>query len=302
MGHTTTAALPETVCICPQQEWTGKAAHERTAILGGGFWRDGIDGDPHISARRCLLGEGFPFVVLDAEMELAAYCALFARSGCFLERVAQTPGDLLVLDRLGLISEYRRGDLGLTIIRETTRELGSACAAVALMPTALNYEHATGQFTCANCVPSEWSPVILAAFIGHFASPFGLSRSWDAKDALRFIEASGGRLTVVRPDDLRYLRKQLVGLERDDFLWLLRWLNREKTCETRTVQPVGETKAFAVDVQIILATNRKLEEKVAARRFREDLYYRVSGLTNSKGNSASVAITRQLAVPPAPSN
>jgi transcriptional regulator with PAS, ATPase and Fis domain len=51
-----------------------------------------------------------------------------------------------------------------------------------------------------------------------------------------------------------------------------------RVLETRTVQPVGETKGFAVDVQIILATNRKLEEEVAAKRFREDLYYRVSGL------------------------
>jgi hypothetical protein len=104
----------------------------------------------HIFARRCLLGEASPFVVLDAEMELASYCALFARTGCFLERVAEMPGDLLVLDRLGLISDYRGRDLGLTIIRETIRELGSACAAVALMPTALNYEHATGQFTRSN--------------------------------------------------------------------------------------------------------------------------------------------------------
>lgn len=51
-----------------------------------------------------------------------------------------------------------------------------------------------------------------------------------------------------------------------------------RVLETRTVQPVGETKVFPVDVQIILATNRKLEEEVAAKRFREDLYYRVHGL------------------------
>jgi transcriptional regulator with GAF, ATPase, and Fis domain len=51
-----------------------------------------------------------------------------------------------------------------------------------------------------------------------------------------------------------------------------------RVLETRTVQPVGETRGHPVDVQIILATNRKLEEEVAAKRFREDLYYRVSGL------------------------
>ena len=51
-----------------------------------------------------------------------------------------------------------------------------------------------------------------------------------------------------------------------------------RVLETRTCQPVGETKAFPVDVQVILATNRKLDEEVAAGRFREDLYYRVKGL------------------------
>jgi transcriptional regulator with PAS, ATPase and Fis domain len=41
---------------------------------------------------------------------------------------------------------------------------------------------------------------------------------------------------------------------------------------------VGDTRTFPVEVQIILATNRKLEEEVAAKRFREDLYYRVNSL------------------------
>jgi anaerobic nitric oxide reductase transcription regulator len=51
-----------------------------------------------------------------------------------------------------------------------------------------------------------------------------------------------------------------------------------RVLESRCVQAVGGTKDIPVDVQLILATNRKLEEEVAARRFREDLYYRVSGL------------------------
>lgn len=51
-----------------------------------------------------------------------------------------------------------------------------------------------------------------------------------------------------------------------------------RVLETRKIQPVGDTREIAVDVQLVLATNRNLEEEVAARRFREDLYYRISAL------------------------
>jgi transcriptional regulator with GAF, ATPase, and Fis domain len=51
-----------------------------------------------------------------------------------------------------------------------------------------------------------------------------------------------------------------------------------RVLETRTVQPIGDTKSYPVDVQIILATNRKLEDEVVAKAFREDLYYRVKAL------------------------
>jgi len=45
------------------------------------------------------------------------------------------------------------------------------------------------------------------------------------------------------------------------------------------VQPVGSSELFPVDLRIISATNHVLREQVQAGRFREDLYYRIGGLT-----------------------
>jgi two-component system, NtrC family, response regulator HupR/HoxA len=45
------------------------------------------------------------------------------------------------------------------------------------------------------------------------------------------------------------------------------------------LRPVGSTRAIPVDVRVVSATHRRLEDDVRAGRFREDLYYRLAGVS-----------------------
>jgi transcriptional regulator with PAS, ATPase and Fis domain len=52
-----------------------------------------------------------------------------------------------------------------------------------------------------------------------------------------------------------------------------------RAIQEREIRPVGSTKRIAINVRIVAATNRDLEEAVAQGTLRRDLYFRLNVLS-----------------------
>jgi two-component system nitrogen regulation response regulator NtrX len=115
-----------------------------------------------------------------------------------------------------------------------------------------------GPFVKINCAAIP-GPLIEDELFGHARGAFTDAKS--AKAGL-FEEAHGGTLLLDEIGDMD------LGLQAR----LLRVL------EDGRVRRVGETRDRQVDVRVIAATHRNLEQAVAAGRFRQDLYFRLAHL------------------------
>ena len=113
-------------------------------------------------------------------------------------------------------------------------------------------------FVAVNC--GALSPTLLeSTLFGHKRGSFtGATR--DAPGLL--AEADGGTVFL---DELGDMDPSLQ-------VKLLR------TLETGEVLPVGAARATIVDVRVVSATHRPLEAMIAAKTFRDDLYWRVRGI------------------------
>ncbi len=117
-------------------------------------------------------------------------------------------------------------------------------------------ERAKAPFVAVNCgaLPEN---LVESEFFGHKKGAF--TGADTARKGL-FEVANGGTLFL---DELGELDKSMQ-------VKLLRFL------ESGEVRRVGENEAFTVDVRVVCATNRDLQDMVGEGGFREDLFFRVN--------------------------
>jgi two-component system response regulator HydG len=159
-------------------------------------------------------------------------------------------GDSPVIRRVNeLIARVAQSDASVLICGET----GTGKELVA---RSLHKQSGRGPFVAVNCaaVPPN---LLESELFGHTRGAFT-----DAKLSRKglFQEATGGTLFL---DEVGEMPLEMQAK-------LLRAL------QERVVRPVGSDQEIPFDARIVTATHRDLEDDVAKRRFRQDLFYRIN--------------------------
>jgi len=208
-----------------------------------GTYVDGIAVKEAILDVPATIRIGGTTIRFETQTRTPAQCA--RRMGAAVGSSPQMQGVFDLLERLA------PSDLTITLLGETG--VGKDVLACAVHDASVRRSGPFIVFDCGAATPT----LIESALFGHEKGAF---TGANAAVAGAFERAHGGTLFF---DEIGELSLDLQPK-------LLRAL------EQRKIQRIGSTVELPVDARILAATNRDLEAEVAAGRFRQDLFFRLS--------------------------
>jgi two-component system nitrogen regulation response regulator NtrX len=161
-------------------------------------------------------------------------------------------GDSAAMDRLREVIE-KVAPTGARVLITGPNGSGKELVARAIHRGSPRVDQPFVEVNCA-AIPSE---LIESELFGHMKGSF---TGAFADRAGKFEQADGGTLFLDEVGDMSAAAQSKV----------LRALEEGK------VTRIGATKPITIDVRVIAATNKVVEEEIEAGRFREDLYYRLN--------------------------
>jgi DNA-binding NtrC family response regulator len=162
--------------------------------------------------------------------------------------------DPAIIRVFALLERLAASELPVLITGETG--VGKENAAYAVH----HWSKRTGPFIAVNCAAIGPESLIESELYGHDKGAF--TGATAAKPGL-FESAAGGTIFLDEVGELPLaIQAKLL-----------------RTLEAKTVTRLGESRERPIDARVVAATNRSLVDEAATSRFRQDLYFRLSGAT-----------------------
>jgi two-component system, NtrC family, response regulator AtoC len=232
--------------------------HARLVVSGGVYVEDlGSTNGIRVGDRRLELGKQTRISVGES-LQLGPYTAMLVEGSAVVRSVEEVRAAVVVRDPTPaglseLVARVARSNINVLVLGETG--VGKEVLTQSLHELSAR----KGLLVAINCA-TLGETLLESELFGHERGAF--TGAVKTKPGLLEV-AAGGTVLLDEIGDLS------AGLQAK----LLRAL------ETRTILRVGGVKPIDLDVRIVAATHRDLAAEVALGRFRQDLYFRLNGIT-----------------------